>query len=443
LWGAQRQTKYDWLDEHQVENTPWKKLEPTSPDYLFIPQDTRRRKEYERGWKVTDMMPVTIMGPNSHRDGFAIAFSHEEAVARLKDLTDPKLSASDFLRRYGCKENAEWTVGGARAGDLRPVVPRRCLYRPFDERYMLWGAWVFDRPRQELINQFLQENLGLISTRQTKELFSVFSTTLPVGQHKLATPYDGSYVSPLYLHPNGKLPEADLFAHENGRRPNFSAAFIQDFSEKLQVEFVPEGLGRPAKREAGPESIFNYAYAVFHSPAYRERYAEFLRADFARLPLTHNLDLFQELAGLGGWLVDLHARGQGLNSQVAFPEKGTDQVTDIRFQPVEGLVIPGKRKMNCATPGAPVEKGTWPDIKAGRVWINEKQYFEPVPEMAWMFPVGGYLPAQRWLKDRTGRKLGFDEQLEYQRIISALIETRRLMAEVDSVIQAHSGWPLK
>ena len=418
LWGAQRQIKYDWLDEHQVENTPWKKLEPISPHYLFVPQDIRRRKEYERGWKVTDMMPVTIMGPNSHRDRFAIAFSREEAVAHLKDLTNPNLPASDFLRRYECKENAEWTVGSARAQDLRQVVPRRCLYRPFDERYMLWGASVFDRPRSELINQFLQENFGLISTRQTKELFSVFSTTLPVGQHKLATPYDGSYVSPLYLHPNGKLPEADLFAHENGRRPNLSAAFIQDFCGKLKVNFVPEGLGRPAQREAGPESIFNYAYAVFHSPTYRERYAEFLRADFPRLPVTGDWELFRRLAGYGGELVTLHARGGGEGRGPCFPIAGGNQVTDARFQPPQGR-------------------------EPGRVWINDRQYFEGVTEAAWGFPVGGYQPAQRWLKDRKNRTLGFADITTYARIIHALEETRKLAAEIDEAVEQHGGWPLK
>ena len=94
-------------------------------------------------------------------------------------------------------------------------------------------------------------NLALITTRQTKEMFSVFSTRIPVGQHKLATPYDGSYVIPLYLYANGALPHQDLFAHDNGRRPNLSAEFIRDFCEKLQVKFVPEGLGRPGNARSG------------------------------------------------------------------------------------------------------------------------------------------------------------------------------------------------
>jgi hypothetical protein len=222
-----------------------------------------------------------------------------------------------------------------------------------------------------------------------------------------------------------------------------SAAFIKQFCERVDCKFVPDGFGRPARREVGPECVFNYAYAVFHSPTYRERYADFLRADFPRLPLTSNWDLFGELAGLGGWLVDLHARGQGKNTPVGFPVKGTDAVRDVRFQPVNSLVIPGAKRMRSSTPCGPVETGSWPDIKAGRVWINDRQYFEPVPETAWTFPIGGYLPAQRWLKDRVGRTLGYEEQAEYQRIIWALVETKRLMHEIDASIKHHGGWPLK
>jgi len=228
---------------------------------------------------------------------------------------------------------------------------------------------------------------------------------------------DGSSVFPLYLYPNGNLPEEDLFAHENGRRSNLSAEFIREFCEKLDVKFVPDGFGRPGRREIGPELIFAYAYAVFHSPTYRERYSEFLRADFPRLPLTSNLELFRKLASLGGELVDLHARGKGEPRGLSFPVKNANVIEEARYQPRQGR-------------------------QPGRVWINDRQYFDGVPESGWTFPIGGYLPAQRWLKDRIGRALDYEEQTEYQRIIWALRETRRLMEEIDAAIAQHGGWPL-
>jgi hypothetical protein len=127
--------------------------------------------------------------------------------------------------------------------------------------------------------------------------------------------------------------------------------------------------------------------------------------------------LFRALAGLGGWLLDFHARGQGKPKNLGFPIKGSNLVQDVRYQP-------------------PQERGP------GRVWINDRQYFEGVPESAWAFPIGGYLPAQRWLKDRIGRTLAYEEQAEYQRIIWALMETQRLMGEIDASIEQHGGWPL-
>jgi predicted helicase len=297
---------------------------------------------------------------------------------------------------------------------------------------MLWGRFMFDRPREDLMRHLIdwdeaesslssrrkEFNLGLISTRQTKEEFSVFSTRIPVGQHKLATPYDGSYVSPLYLYANGNLPEEHLFAHDNGRRPNLSAEFIKELCVKLQGKFVPDGLGRPGRREFGPEFIFQYAYAVFHSPAYRERYAEFLRADFPRLPITCNFELFRILGGLGAGLVGLHARGKGEPRGLSFPVKGDNVIEEVRYQSPQGE-------------------------EPGRVWINDRQHIAGVPESAWTFPIGGYLPAQRWLKDRMGRTLGYEEQTEYQRIIWALMRTKSLMGEIDTAISAHGGWPLK
>jgi hypothetical protein len=121
---------------------------------------------------------------------------------------------------------------------------------------------------------------------------------------------------------------------------------------------------------------------------------------------------------LGQRLVDLHAREGGEPRGLSFPVKGSDRVEEVRYQPPK--------------PGEP-----------GRVWINATQYFEGVPESAWTFPIGGYLPAQRWLKDRAGRSLSHEEMAAYQRLIGALIETQRLMSEIDACIEQNGGWPLE
>jgi hypothetical protein len=276
-------------------------------------------------------------------------------------------------------------------------------------------------PRQDVMRHFFGggQNLGICTTRSVEireGWHHVFATTQLTQLHSVSLK-EVDYVFPLYLCPNGALPQ-DLFAHHDGRRPNLSAAFIRDFCQKLRVEFVPDGLGRPGKRQAGPEAIFHYAYALFHSPAYRERYAQFLRADFPRLPITSDFELFRALAGFGGELVDLHARGKGEGQGPGFPIAGENLVDDARFQPPQGR-------------------------EPGRVWINDRQFFEGVPEAVWQFPIGGYLPARRWLKDRKKRKLGFEDIGAYARIVFALSETRRLMTRIDEAIEEHGGWPLR
>jgi len=184
------------------------------------------------------------------------------------------------------------------------------------------------------------------------------------------------------------------------------------------MTFIPDGKGDGVKT-FGPEDVFDYMYAVFHSPTYRSRYAEFLKIDFPRLPLTSNAELFRELCAVGSELVGLHLLKQHPPLNTTFPIKGDNAVENVRYT-------------------APGEGGS----EQGRVWINREQYFEGVPPELWNFHVGGYQVCQKWLKDRKGRKLTYDDLTHYQYILSALHETIRLMTEIDTAIEAHGGWPL-
>ena len=181
------------------------------------------------------------------------------------------------------------------------------------------------------------------------------------------------------------------------------------------------------KKTFGPEDVFHYAYAVFHSPGYRARYAEFLRMDFPRLPLTENAAIFRQLTALGADLAALHLLRKDGPDAPNFPAAGTNAVEAVRYI-APGEELPVKAEGRAAT---------------GRVYVNARQYFDGVPPEAWEFPIGGYQPAQKWLKDRKGRALSNEELAHYPRIIAALMETRRLMSVVDADIEAAGGWPLK
>jgi predicted helicase len=451
LWGR-RADKYEWLDEHHNENTKWKKLVPEEPGFYFVPKDPAPDDEYQKWWSIRDLFPVSGNGIKTERDGVSIQFSEKDINKVVGDFLLKSVEELRHEFNLGA-DSRDWSIERAKADTIDNVkrsLTNSILYRPFDIRHTWYSGrskGFIGTPASSLMHHFLQgENLGLITTRQTKDAFAVLATNIIAG-HKSCAGYDINSVFPLYLYPNGKLPEeTDLFAHDNGRRPNLSAPFIKDFCEKLKVKFVPDGLGQPAQRKVGPELIFHYAYAVFHSPAYRERYAEFLRADFSRLPLTSNWELFRTLAGYGGELVDLHARGKGDPKGISFPVKGDNVIEEVRYQPPPApsndVAADVRRLTSKGKQSEPPHVGCY-EASNGRVWINDRQYVEGVPEAAWVFPIGGYLPAQRWLKDRIGRTLGYDEREEYQRIIWALIQTKRLMDEIDATIEQHGGWPLK
>ena len=197
-----------------------------------------------------------------------------------------------------------------------------------------------------------------------------------------------------------------------GRQANLSKGFTEDVSLRLGMKFIADGRG-DLEGTFGPEDVFHYIYAVFHSPTYRVRYAEFLKTDFPRLPLTSDKKLFAALAAKGAELVGLHLmESKALDALITkWPIAGSDMVEKVQYE----------------------EKGQ-------RVWISGTQYFEGVPPEVWGFHVGGYQVCEKWLKDRKGRKLSWDDVQHYQRVVVALAETIRLMGEIDALIP---GWPLE
>ena len=264
------------------------------------------------------------------------------------------------------------------------------------------------------------ENVGLIATRQTRDKWDVFVTQYICG-HKTCAAYDINSLFPLYLYTTPESSAGTLFAQaETTRVPNLAPAFIEAFSARLGLTFIPDGMG-DLKKTFGPEDVFHYAYAVFHSPTYRARYAEFLKIDFPRLPLTSDKKRFAKLAARGAELVSLHLlKSPQVNEFItSYPVAGSNQVDKVQFSP------------------SPTGRGKG---ERGRVWINASQYFSGVPEAVWEFKVGGYQVCEKWLKDRRGRALSMDDITHYQRVVVALKETIRLMAEIDRAIP---DWPIE
>ena len=176
---------------------------------------------------------------------------------------------------------------------------------------------------------------------------------------------------------------------------------MDEIAAGLGLRFVPEK--GPGRGEFAPIDLLDYIYAVLHSPAYREKYKEFLKIDFPRVPYPKDAAQFWQLVTYGGALRALHLMES---------PKLDDFITT--YPVVDGDNVVGKIR-----------------YEKGKVWINDTKYFEGVPGAVWNFYIGGYQPAQKWLKDRKGRALGYEDILHYQRIVVALAETGRIMGEID------------
>ncbi|MBN1877501.1 MAG: N-6 DNA methylase [Anaerolineae bacterium] len=437
LWGK-REHKYHVLNGGDVETLAWEELQPVAPHYFFVPKDFYLQKEYYRYWSIGSIFTIQSSGMNTLHDKLVVRFDRADLLTMLRDATNRDVSDALFKKRYSVHDSRDWKLADCRKQAQEKGFLEyqdalvKCLYRPFDYRWIVLHDDFVGYARWDTTHHFLpQDTLGFITTKQSLETISCLVSNIPLGQHKIVDPYNRSYVFPLYLYPEedtAMLFDASAISPwppdpEHGNRvPNLDPQFVAEMEGKLKLMFVAHKVGYVPGGIFGPEDILAYIYAIFHSPTYRERYAEFLKIDFPRVPLTADVDLFWQLVSLGKGLIALHL--------LAAPQLA---------QPITRYPVPGENDV-LLRGGYP--KYTPPDAaqdREGRVYINKTQYFEGVPVAVWEFQVGGYQVLDKWLKDRRGRVLTFDELVQYQQIVVALQETIQLMAAIDEVLPA---WPI-
>ena len=405
MWGS-REEKYNSLSESDVQTTEWNELQPTSPYYLFVPQIVDQRAEYEMGWEVNKIFQAGQVAIVTGRDKLTLHRTAEEVRETVADFIS--LAEEVAREKYNLRRDSrDWRVRFAQM-DLRnhPDVEKHIVpmyYRPFDARWTYYTGQSagFHREARQDIMQHLQPatNFALCVCRVVKS---------PMWQHALITDKitekcyisnrtsESGHVFPLYLYPNSE--ELGL---ETERSINFKPAFLTALSEALGLPQVdpfnlPEGVS--------PEQILAYIYAVLFSPSYRERYYDFLKYDFPRIPLPQDIDHFCTLAALGQRLIDWH-----LLKDVSVPPRH-------RFEGAGDGVVGRVRYMD------------------GRVWINPTQYFTDVPIEVWEYEIGAYQVCEKWLKDRRGEVLRHEDARQYRAILVAVAETLGVMREIDTVV---------
>ena len=393
-----RSNKYNWLQQHEIHDSEWQTIVPKAPYYFLLRTDTEYETEYIELNRITDAMPVNSVGIVTGQDRKVISIDREVILER------------------------------AEASSIEQSHIEKINYRVFDSRYILYHRDHVTRMRQDVMSHVLSgSEFSLICTRQQSQtvLWSLIGVSDRITESCFLSnkTREINYLLPLYLYPKPDQfdPGDDISEYSlshKGRRPNLSKAFVAEMEAKLGLRFVTEGsafANGDTPDWFGPEDVFYYAYAVFHSPTYRERYAEFLKIDFPRLPLTSDVALFAALVKLGAELVSLHLMKSS---------KLADYMTTYDIE--------GDNELARGYPKY-VEKG-------GKVYINKKQYVGDVPQDIWDFHIGGYQVLHKWLKDRRGRVLSNDDLEHYQQIVVALSETIRIMSAIDAAIP---GFPLE
>jgi predicted helicase len=402
---GKRESKYEKLTNYTIKNIEWNKIELKFPTFTFVMQDNQAFDLYQLGFSIEKLFTLNATGVKTERDDFTISFDKKEIGLIISDLVS--LSVEEIRSKYKLKKDGrDWRLAYAKSDIMtNKYLITSIQYRPFDYRFTAYtgitkGYMAY--PREKIMSHLTMDNIAFVSTRLNRGLsqgYNFISKDI-LDLHLLDSAADSLQTFPLYLYAS-KNGQQNL-AISTERTPNLNPNFVNNIAESLHLQFISEK--EPTVGTFAPIDLLDYIYAVLHSPTYREKYKEFLKIDFPRVPYPKDAETFWQLVKLGGELRQLHLMESPLLNNL------------ITQYPVGG--------------GNQVEKITYAE---GKVFINPEQYFANVPQIAWEFYIGGYQPAQKWLKDRKGRTLLFDDILHYQKIIVALSETDRLMKEIDKV----------
>lgn len=408
LYGK-RDYKYDFLNINSIKGIEYKLLDNIEPNYFFTSKIFLDGGVYKKGFMVNELFLTNGVGLTTAHDNFVIKEKKNDLLNFYTDFQNTDRDEDLLHSKFQVKKKEGWNIlqgydNIKNESDLSKYI-EPISYRPFDNRFVFYEDKLVWRTVRKVMQHFQKnENIGLTLCKQFKtgdDYFHSFITNRII---------ESSYVSnrtseiatafPLYLYPKNNGQQTIDISSE--RTPNLNSDIVNEISGKIGLTYTNEK--ETIKDTFAPIDILDYIYAVLHSPTYREKYKEFLKIDFPRVPYPKDKDTFWKLVKLGGEIRQIHLLESSVLEKpiCKFNISGTDIVSKPKYE-------------------------------NGNVYINDTQCFEDVPEVAWNFYIGGYQPAQKWLKDRKDRELQIDDIRHYMKIIVALTETDRLMKEIDKI----------
>ena len=426
LYGSQRE-KLQYLASHRLGDIDFQELSPKNPLFTFRIRSNELREKYESGFNIRELMTEDVkQGLKTGIDSLIIHYTKKDIGLFAEKVASASYSEMVELFHFANAEtlNSKYLAIQKNVNDnhFKPSEHiTEISYRPFDNRWTLYGKETMDRPRPEIgKNVVNRRNMVLCLGKEgsvigDNEWSLAYISTLPTDINVI--PRGGVYLFPLFV-----------YDKEGDAHTNFSKSIISQIESRTGLRMLsateefcqlePQTGFRVIDTDDEstfmPLDLLDYIYAVLHSHRYRKTYHECLQDGFPTIPYPENAEYFRRMAYLGGKIRRLH--------QLV-------GITDQDFITTYSISRP--KDNNLCTLRRFEETGDG----QGRVWINDEQYFDHVPVQTWQMIVAGYQPLDRWLKDRKGKKLSSDEIDHYQRMIVALQRQAEVMDFIDNVIQ--------
>ena len=426
LYGK-RDSKYEFLNNSFLNSISWVNLKYREPNYYFVQRDYKALESYNKGFSIETLFTNNATGLKTERDIFTIKLTKKELDEVLFDLRNSDIE-SIRVKHYLKPDGRDWTLKNAKEDVLNNKSGIRTMvhYRPFDNRYTYYTSkskGFMAYPRNKIMDHLIKENICFVTTRLNRGLSSAYNFVSKniLDLHLLDSAADSLQAFPLYLYPNSNGQQS--IEKKLKRTPNLNLVIVNKIAKNLGLDFKDESTLKGSSNKSqtfAPLDILDYIYCIVHSPKYRNKFSEFLKKDYPKIPFPKNQETFWQLVKLGKEVRQIHL----LES-----DKIEDYITSYE------MAEDAENDHNVIT--TKIGKKDWEIIdevkQLGRIWINESKYFNNVPLTAWEFYIGGYQPAQKWLKDRKGSQLKYEDILHYQKIIVALSETDRLMKDIDNI----------
>jgi predicted helicase len=396
-----RQEKYSSLASTSLSPPRLQSTIPMQgPLFRFSAGVDTAEAEFNQWPDLNQIMPFNSGSIITSRDNLAIDSDSEALLAKIRRFSKSGLDDAAFRKEIGFSVKPKWKVEATKAlirADRHPEKSvKRILYRPFDRRYIFYSTSLLDTPSKPVCESiFGRNNLVMLTPKvNTSSVFSHIFVSRDPAEKKACSHDRATQMFPLFQFGSGLL-------HADKPKSNISEAFLSK-------------LNGAKSSTTTPENAFAFIYGILHSPEYRTRYGNALRDSFPRVPGISNDILFRALITLGEQLMSLH-----LLESPSLDEPSAQYVG----------------------PAAPVLTKAF--YEPGIVFIDSARtsYFEGVSEATWLFEVGGYQVCDKWLKDRKSTVLSSEDIAHYLKIVTAISETIRIMAEIDEIIEVHGGWP--